>query len=150
MPPIREGDPAPDATFTTADGGLLRLADFRGRQAVVVFFYPADDTPVCTKEACSFRDAYTKFQEAGAEVIGVSGDSAASHKKFAARHGLPFPLATDADGSLRKAFGVPRFLGLFPGRTTYVIDKQGIVRKVFTAAFLSEAHVREAMQAVGG
>lgn len=148
MPGVRVGDSAPDFTATTQDGNTVRLADYRGSQAVVLFFYPADDTPVCTKEACSFRDAYQAFRDAGAEVIGVSGDSAESHQRFAGKHRLSYPLISDRDGSLRKAFGVPKLLGLFPGRTTYVIDREGIVRLAFTAAFSSEGHKREALAAV--
>lgn len=148
MPPLRVGDAAPDFTVTTQDGSTLRLADYRGAKAVVVFFYPADDTPVCTKEACSFRDSYQAFRDAGAEVIGVSGNSAESHQRFAGKHQLSYPLVSDKDGSLRKAFGVPKLLGLFPGRTTYVIDREGIVRLVFTAAFSSEGHVQEALATV--
>ena len=148
MPGVRVGDSAPDFTATTQDGNTVRLADYRGSQAVVLFFYPADDTPVCTKEACSFRDAYQAFRDAGAEVIGVSGDSAESHQRFAGKHKLSYPLISDRDGSLRKAFGVPKLLGLFPGRTTYVIDREGIVRLVFNAALSSSGHVRRALDAL--
>ena len=148
MPSLRVGDSAPDFAATTHDGATVRLADYRGSKAVVVFFYPADDTPVCTKEACSFRDAYQAFRDAGAEVIGVSGDSAESHQRFAGKHQLSYPLVSDRDGSLRKAFGVPKLFGFLPGRTTYVIDREGIVRLVFTAAFSSEGHKREALAAV--
>jgi peroxiredoxin Q/BCP len=110
----------------------------------VLFFYPKDNTPVCTAEACSFRDAYSDISGLNAEVIGISSDSAGSHQKFAEKHNLPFPLASDPDGTLRRAFGVPRTLGLFPGRTTYVIDKSGVVRLVFSAALSAEKHVAEA------
>lgn len=148
MPGVRVGDPAPDFTATTQDGSTLRLADYRGSQAVVIFFYPADDTPVCTKEACSFRDAYEDFRACGAEVIGISGDSAESHQRFAGKHQLSYPLISDRDGSIRKAFGVPKLLGILPGRTTYVIDREGTVRLAFTAAFSSEGHKREALAVV--
>ena len=148
MPSLRIGDAAPDFTATTQYGSTIRLADYRGSRSLVVFFYPADDTPVCTKEACSFRDSYQAFRDAGAEVIGVSGDSAESHQRFAGKHQLSYPLISDKDGSLRKAFGVPKLLGFLPGRTTYVIDREGIVRLVLTAAFSSEGHKREALAAV--
>jgi peroxiredoxin Q/BCP len=148
---IQVGETAPDFSATCADGRALRLSDFRGQKAVVLFFYPADDTLICTKEACAFRDSYEAFVEAGAEVIGISGDSDASHQAFAGKHHLPFHLISDADGSLRKLFGVPRsLLGLMPGRTTYVIDKQGVVRLVFTAALASQGHVDQALAAVKG
>ena len=124
------------------------MADYLGQRSVVLFFYPKDDSPICTKEACSFRDSYERFVDAGAEVIGVSSDSTDSHQQFAKRHRLPFQLISDANGSLRKAFGVPKVVGLLPGRTTYVIDKQGVVRLVFSAQFASDEHVDRAIEAL--
>lgn len=143
-----EGDVAPAVTLTLHDGQSVALSDLVREQAVVLFFYPKDNTAICTKEACSFRDAYEDFVAAGATVVGVSGDSVASHEQFAAQHRLPFLLATDADGSLRRAFGVPKTLGLLPGRVTYVIDRAGIVRHVFSGQFAADRHVREALEAV--
>ena len=148
MPPLNVGDRVPDITLQAHDGSTVRLADMVGRRPLVLFFYPKDDTPICTKEACAFRDAYETFSAAGAEVIGISSDSDASHRAFAARHKLPFLLASDADGSLRKAFGVPKTLGLFPGRVTYVIDRDGIIRLVFSAQLASQDHVTKALAAV--
>ena len=115
---------------------------------MVVYFYPKDDTPVCTKEACSFRDAYEDFVDAGAVVVGVSGDTAGSHRAFARRYDLPFTLVADTGGALRKAFRVPRMMGFMDGRTTYVIDKNGTVRHVFTAHFVADEHVTEALAVV--
>jgi thioredoxin-dependent peroxiredoxin len=114
----------------------------------VLFFYPKDNSLVCTREACAFRDAYEDFVAAGATVIGVSGDSAESHEQFASTNRLPFLLATDLDGALRRAFGVPKTLGLIPGRVTYVIDRQGVIRHVFNGQFAADRHVREALDAV--
>ena len=148
MPSLNVGDRVPDITLQAHDGSTERLGDLIGKRPVVVFFYPKDDTPICTKEACAFRDSYETFSAAGAEVIGISSDSAASHRAFAARHKLPFLLASDADGSLRKAFGVPKTFGLFPGRVTYVIDRDGIVRLVFSAQLASQDHVTKALAAV--
>ena len=148
MKAIQAGDRAPDFTARAHNGQQMSLADFRGKQVVVLYFYPRDGTPVCTKEACGFRDAYEAFVGAGAVVIGVSGGSPASHVAFAERQRLPFHLLSDSDGALRKAFGVPRTLGLFPGRVTYVIDKQGVVRHVFNAQFTAERHVDEALETV--
>ena len=145
---LQVGDNAPEVTLHLQDGRSLTLADLCSGRAAVIFFYPKDNTPVCTAEACSFRDAYANFTDLDAEVIGVSSDTAASHQKFAEKHSLPFPLASDADGSLRRAFGVPKTLGLFPGRTTYVIDKQGRIRLAFSAAFSAEKHVAEARRAL--
>ena len=148
MAKIQVGDKAPEFSATTQDGGTIRLGDYRGQKALVLFFYPKDNSPICTKEACSFRDSYEKFVEAGAEVIGVSSDSAESHKTFAKQHQLSFPLISDHDGSLRKLFGVPSALGLLPGRSTYVIDKDGIVQLIFSAQFASDKHVQQALNAV--
>lgn len=143
-----EGDAAPDVTLTLHDGQSVALADLVRDHVVVLFFYPKDNTAICTKEACSFRDAYEDFVAAGATVVGVSGDSAESHEQFAAKHRLPFLLATDADGSVRRAFRVPKTLGLLPGRVTYVIDREGIVQRVFSGQFAADRHVREALEAV--
>src|SRR5436190_21772287 len=148
MPSLKIGDPAPDISAETQDGGRFALADFRGKQVVVLFFYPADGTAICTAEACAFRDSFEDFAKAGAAVIGISGDSLESHRKFAADHRLPFPLASDPQGEIRKAFGVPNTLGIFPGRVTYVIDKRGIVRLTFNAQFSASGHVKEALEVV--
>jgi peroxiredoxin Q/BCP len=113
-----------------------------------MFFYPRDGSLVCTKEACAFRDAYEAFLDAGAAVVGVSGDSADSHRKFANQHRLPFLLATDADGAVRQAFQVPRTMGIVPGRVTYVIDRQGVIRRIFRAQFAADRHVREALDSL--
>jgi peroxiredoxin Q/BCP len=142
-PSLAPGDPAPPIALLDADG-IERRSDQLGGKALVLFFYPKDDTPGCTMEACAFRDSYDEFQEFGAEVWGVSGDDAASHRRFASRHQLPFPLLVDAGNSLRKAFGVPSVLGLLPGRVTYVIDGQGVIRHVFNNLLDGPAHRREA------
>ena len=115
---------------------------------VVLFFYPKDGTAICTKEACSFRDAYEEFTKLGAVVIGVSADSLERHRAFASNRALPFLLLSDKDGSLRKLYEVPNVLGLVPRRVTYIIDKAGVVRHVFSAMFSSQQHVTEAMEAV--
>ena len=148
MSRIDVGDAAPELTLSTQSGEQITLADYRGEKAVVVFFYPKDGTPVCTKEACAFRDAYEDFVEAGAVVIGVSGDSATRHQAFASNHRLPFVLVSDKDGKARRAFGVPKSMGLLPGRVTYVIDREGIVRHVFISQFAADRHVQEALDAI--
>jgi peroxiredoxin Q/BCP len=148
MAAIQVGDLAPDFTGTAQTGETISLHDFRGKQAVVVYFYPADNTPGCTAQACAFRDAYQDFTDAGAVVIGISGDTATSHEKFATGKKLPFLLLSDADGKLRKAFGVPRILWLIPGRVTYVIDKQGLVQEVFSAQLFATQHVKKALETV--
>ena len=145
---IDVGDAAPDLTLSTHDNELIALADYRERKAVVIFFYPKDGTPVCTKEACAFRDAYEDFVDAGAVVIGVSSDSATRHQEFASNHRLPFVLISDEEGRASRAFGVPKSLGLLPGRVTYVIDKAGIVRHIFSSQLAVDRHVNEALQVV--
>lgn len=148
MPALQPNASAPDVSLTLPDGKTVPLADLWRDNIVVLFFYPKDGTSVCTKEACAFRDSYQAFVDAGATVVGVSGDSAASHEAFAAQHRLPFPLVVDADGSLRKAFGVSKVLGLVPGRVTLVIDRQGRIVKSFSGLFASDKHVEEALAAV--
>jgi peroxiredoxin Q/BCP len=145
---VQVGDPAPDFTAQSHTGLQVSLADYRGKNVVVLYFYPKDETTICTKEACSFRDAYEDFFQAGAVVIGVSSDSAKSHQTFAAGHRLPFLLLADEDGSLRKAFGVPKTLGIMPGRVNYVIDKEGVVRHIINSQFSVDKHVSEALNMV--
>lgn len=148
MSRVQAGDPAPDVELALYTGQTVSLKEYRGEHPVVLYFYPMDGTPVCTKQACAFRDAYEQFAEAGAVVIGVSGDSPQSHRSFADRHRLPFLLATDKDRALRRAFGVPKTLGMLPGRVTYVIDREGIVRHVFRSALGADRHVTEALEVV--
>jgi peroxiredoxin Q/BCP len=132
------------------DAGTERRSDRLEGKALVLFFYPKDDTPGCTMEACAFRDSYADLQALGAEVWGVSGDDAASHRRFANRHRLPFPLLVDGGNRLRQAFGVPSVLGLLPGRVTYVIDGTGVIRHVFNNLLDGPAHRREALDALRG
>lgn len=148
MAQTQVGQRAPDFTNTTADGNTISLKQLLEQSVVVLFFYPKDDSPICTAEACQFRDSYEDFVAAGATVIGVSGDTEASHRRFAERHGLPFLMISDTDGAIRKAFRVPRTLGLLPGRVTYVIDRDGIIRHELNSAFSSSRHVNEALEVV--
>jgi peroxiredoxin Q/BCP len=145
---IGVGDKAPDFKLSDQTGRQVSLADFRDRKAVVLYFYPKDETPGCTKEACSFRDSYEDFVKAGAEVIGVSGDSVDRHKSFAEHHRLPFTLLADDGNRLRKAYGVPATLWILPGRVTYVIDRQGVVRHVFDSQLQATKHIDEALVVV--
>ncbi len=144
---LATGDPAPLIALPDQTGVERRSDQLNGR-ALVLFFYPKDDTPGCTMEACAFRDSYSDLQAMGAEVWGVSADDAASHQRFASRHRLPFPLLVDQGNQLRRAFGVPSVLGLLPGRVTYVIDGQGVIRHVFNNLLDGAAHRREAIQAL--
>jgi len=148
MASIQVGALAPDFAALAHNGQTVSLAEFRGKKAVVLFFYPKDGTAICTKEACSFRDSYEDFVSLGAVVIGVSSDSAQDHQSFIRDHRLPFVLLADTEGSLRKAFGVPKSLGIMPGRVTYVIDKEGVVRHVFSSQLSASQHVTEALEMV--
>ncbi len=139
------GDRAPDFTLESQSGGTVRLGDFIGKKIIVLYFYPKDGTPGCTAEACSFRDNYEVFQKAGAEVIGISSDTVESHGAFVVKHGLQFILLSDKDQAVRKLYGVPSTLGLLPGRVTYVIDKKGVVRHIFSSQFNATKHISEAL-----
>ncbi len=140
---VSEGDQAPDFTLPSAEGESVTLSDFRGKKAVVLFFYPKDNTPGCTAEACSFRDSYEEFQGADVEVIGISSDTEGSHRRFARLWNLPFLLLSDGKGEVRSRYGVPRTLGLLPGRVTYLIDREGVVRHIFSSQLQPARHVRE-------
>ena len=146
---VKVGEPAPDFALASASGETVRLSDFRGKAEVVLFFYPKDDTPGCTAEACSFRDSHEAFRDVGAVVIGISSDPGDSHRRFADRHRLPYLLLSDADGSARSRFGVPKTFGLIPGRVTFVIDREGVVRHVFSSQFRPARHVTEALAVLG-
>jgi peroxiredoxin Q/BCP len=145
---IAVGERAPDFTLPSGDGRSVSLADFRGKKVVVLFFYPKDETPGCTREACEFRDSFDRFGDAGAEVIGVSDDDVESHKKFAANHRLPMTLLSDLGGKVREKFGVKALLGIVPDRVTFVIDREGVVRHVFAARLRFGKHVDEALGVV--
>jgi thioredoxin-dependent peroxiredoxin len=131
------GQPAPDFRLASTDDRDIGLADFRGKQAVVLYFYPRDDTPGCTAEACAFRDLQSLFQQHGAEIIGVSTDTVKSHKKFQSKYHLTFPLLADTDHAVADQYGVwqlKKFMGReFMGiaRTTFVVDKDGTIKAVF-------------------
>ncbi|MBO9997418.1 MAG: peroxiredoxin [Cyanobacteria bacterium SID2] len=145
---VNVGDTAPDFTLTSQNGQSVTLSDFRGQKSVVLYFYPKDDTPGCTAESCAFRDRYTAFTDIGAEVIGISGDSASSHQQFAQKYNLPFTLLSDEGNRVRKLYGVPTTLWVLPGRVTYVIDKEGVVRHIFDSQLDFQGHVNEAMKIV--
>jgi peroxiredoxin Q/BCP len=148
MSSVKQGDGVPEAVLTLHTGQTIPLADLYRERPVVLFFYPRDNTSICTKEACAFRDSYEDFVRAGATVVGVSGDSLESHRRFAEEHRLPFLLAIDEGGALRRAFRVPKTLGVLPGRVTYVIDRKGVIRSMFSAQFTAGRHVREALAAL--
>ena len=143
---VKVGDVAPDFTLSSQTGNMVSLKNFMGKNNIILYFYPKDNTPGCTTEACSFRDSYEGFKDAGADVIGVSSDTPESHQQFAKQHHLPFTLLSDIHGDTRKLYGVPTTFGLMPGRVTYIIDKQGIVRHIFSSQFTPEKHITEALK----
>ena len=156
--PVQEQQPAPDFTLPAigdeniVKNGHVHLSDLRGH-TVVLYFYPKDDTPGCTAEACSFRDANREMQKRGIIVLGVSADSIESHRKFAGKYGLPYPLLADTDTSVSQLYGVWKeknyagrtYMGI--NRETFLIDKNGIVRKVWPKVKAAE-HAQEVLQAV--
>ncbi|HEX2646918.1 MAG TPA: peroxiredoxin, partial [Candidatus Dormibacteraeota bacterium] len=145
---VKVGDVAPDFTLPDQTGTPVRLSDLLGQKTVVLYFYPKDQTPGCTVEARAFRDSYDAFTAAGAEVVGVSADTVASHRRFVASHGLPFVLLSDRGGKVRDLYGVERTLGIVPGRVTYVIDRGGVVRHIYSSQLRATQHPREALTQV--
>lgn len=127
---LKEGEKAPDFALQSQDGKLVRLSDFRGQKNIVLYFYPKDDTPGCTREACSFRDNISLFREVGTEILGVSVDDVESHKEFLKKYNLNFSLLADPDKQVTSRYGVKAWHGLAK-RVTFVIDKQGVIRKIF-------------------
>ena len=126
----------------------MSLSDFLGKKPVVLYFYPKDDTPGCTMEACAFRDEHEAFKTLDAEVIGVSSDSVEAHKRFSEKNHLPFTLLSDEGGKVRKLYGVPNTFGLLPGRITYVIGRDGVIRHIFSSQIKTAKHVAEALKSL--
>ncbi len=144
---LKIGDKLPEFQLLDQDGNLFKSDDFVGNQAMVVYFYPKDDTPGCTKEACKFRDEFEVFSDLNVKVIGISSDDVSSHKAFAEKYSLPFSLLADTEKKVRKLFGVPAFgAGLIPGRVTYVIDKEGAVKYVFNNMSEAEKHIDKSLE----
>ena len=145
------GDQAPEFEATASGGAAIRLADYRGKKNVVLYFYPGDFTPICTAEACGFRDMYDELQGKDTEVIGVSMDSDGSHKKFAAANHISFPLLADHDQSLSKKYGATNALfALFnkSRRVTFVIDKQGKIAQILKSELSSKKHLEGVQEAL--
>lgn len=142
---LKIGDKLPGFSAKDTNGNIFNSQDYIGKQPLVIYFYPKDDTPGCTAQACSFRDNYQEFKDLGAEVIGISSDTITSHLKFKSKFNLPFILLSDNDKKLRKLFGVQNNLFIIPGRETFVIDKQGMVIMVFNS-MSSEIHITKALK----
>ncbi len=146
MTKLRVGDKAPDFSLS-ANEGVFSLSQFYGKKNVVIFFYPMDESPVCSREAEAFRDKYDAFKKLDAEVVGISAQSAESHRKFATRHNLRFILLSDADKRVRTLYGVSSTLGV-PERVTFVINKEGLVKFVFSSQLQPARHANEALRAL--
>jgi len=144
---LQVGDTIPEFSLTDQYGKSFNIDRLLSQKSIVLYFYPKNETVGCTKQACAFRDNYQDFQQVGAEVIGISSDSEASHNSFADHYNLPFILLSDTNGEIRKKFGVKaNLMGLIPGRTTYIIDKQGIIRYIFNSQIHIEKHISEALR----
>ena len=148
MGKVKVGDKAPDFVLPRQDGAQVSLRDFLGKQNIVLYFYPKDFTMGCTAETKAFGASFEELKRLGAEVLGVSSDSTQSHHEFADSCGATFPLLSDEGGKVRGLYGATGSLGLVPGRVTYVIDKQGVVRHVFSSQLNPKKHVDEALQAL--
>jgi peroxiredoxin Q/BCP len=151
MKKIEVGSLVPEFSLPDQDGKLFSVNSVISRKNLVIYFYPKDDSPGCTKEACSFRDSFEVFNEADAMIIGISGQSVESHKKFAEKYRLSFSLLSDEGDKVRKLFRVPvNFFGLISGRVTYVVDKSGKVVYIFNSQTQAEKHVDEALRILKG
>ena len=145
---IKTGDKAPSFKLLNQQGIEVSLDSLLKEHIVVLYFYPKDETPGCTTEACKFRDDYEIFKDNGAEVVGISSDSVESHLKFSQNHNLPFQLLSDVDGRIRKKYDVPKTLGLIAGRVTYIIDQSGKILHVFNSQFKPQKHIDEAIRII--
>jgi peroxiredoxin Q/BCP len=147
MKKIEVGSVIPQFTLPDQNGNLFDINSVLGKKNLVIYFYPKDDSPGCTAQACSFRDQFEVFSDANAVIIGISGQSVESHKKFAEKHRLSYTLLSDKGNKIRKLLGVPTDLfGLIPGRVTYVVDKSGKVVYMFSSQVQTEKHVDDALK----
>ena len=145
---VKVGDKAPDFTLLSQKGEKVNLSKLIGKKNLVLYFYPKDESKGCTRQACEFRDKYEVYTDLGAEVIGVSSDSVESHQEFADKHNLPFILLSDNKNKVRKLYGVSSTFGVIPGRVTYIIDKTGIVKHIFSSQFQPKKHIKESLEAL--
>lgn len=145
---LKEGARAPDFCLPDQNGRNVSLADLLQGKAVVMYFYPKDHTPGCTEQSCSFRDNYGIYKQHGAEIVGISADSATSHEGFAKEYNLPFLLLSDKLGEVAKSYEVNKTLGIFPGRVTYVIDRAGVIRYALSSQFDIASHIDKTLDVV--
>lgn len=145
---LKIGDQVPDFELPDQNNNMVRIYDLIKTENVVLFFYPKDGSPGCSKQACSFRDNFSQFKKYNAEVIGISSDPHSAHKDFADALKLPFTLLSDAEGKVRQLFGIKNTLGILPGRATFVIDKKGKIKFTLVSQFLIQQHIEESLKAV--
>lgn len=143
---LKVGDIVPKFQAKDAAGAIFDSQSIIGKKAVIIYFYPKDDTPQCTAQACGFRDNYTDFVDLGVEVVGISSDEVNSHQEFIQKYNLPFILLSDSNKEIRKLFGVPSsLLGLLPGRVTYLVDENGVIQMIFNS-MLGIKHVTKMIE----
>lgn len=145
---LKIGDKAPSFSLHNQDSKIVTLEGLIESGVLVLYFYPKDDTPGCTAEACKFRDDYEIFKDNGAEVVGISSDSKESHLKFIKNYNLPFQLLSDENGKIRKKYSVPKTLGLIPGRVTYIINSNAQIVHIFNSQFNPQKHIDEAISII--
>ena len=143
---LKVGDKAPDFTLFSQTGENVTLSQIIGKKNIVLYFYPKDESKGCTRQACEFRDKYEVFTDLGAEVIGLSSDDIKSHESFAKKYNLPFILLSDNENKVRKLYGVKSTFGVIPGRVTFVIDKKGIIKNIFSSQFNFKKHIDESLE----
>ena len=149
MQQVQKGSKVPSFALPDQNGKRFDIETVLGKKNLVIYFYPKDDSPGCTKQACTFRDQFEVFREADAEIIGISSDDVESHKKFAEKYSLTYTLLSDTEGKVRKLFDVPSdIFGLLPGRVTYIVNKQGIVIHTFDSQFQTQKHIEESLSAL--
>ena len=147
---VKEGDRAPDFSLESQDGHKVSLQDYIGMKNVIMYFYPKDFTRGCTAETKTFSSNYDDIKNLEAEVIGISSDPVETHGRFANECGVRFPMLSDKGGKVRALYGVKSSLGVIPGRVTFVIDRQGIVRSVFSSQISPKRHISKALEVLSG
>lgn len=147
--PLKKGDKIPSFSLQDQYGKPFHVDEFLGSKNLVIFFYPKDESPGCTKQACSFRDHYEEFRSLDTEVVGISGQDNQSHTAFSEKHRLNFRILSDSGNRVRNMFGVPSdFLGMIPGRVTYVVDKQGTITHIYNSQVNIQKHINSALQSL--
>ena len=143
---LKPEDAAPDFELFDQNLNKFKLSDHLNKRGVVLFFYPKDETKICTNEVCLFRDKYEVFLKKDVEVVGISSDSIESHRHFSDKYHLPFPILSDREGKVKKLYGVSKILGLIGGRKTFIINKKGKILKTINGLFSANVHIEEALK----